>query len=80
MIRKTIKKIEAQRLRQKEIEILREEEALRQKKEVRRRKRLAAEADLAAINATMPRHVSGRSAEALRRRQVELDANAAGSF
>ena len=49
-----------------------EEKAFRQEKETRRRARLAAEADLAATNATMPRHVSGRSAEALRRRQVEI--------
>ena len=49
-----------------------EEKALRQKKTARHRARLAAEADLAATNATMPRHVSGRSAEALRRRQVEI--------
>ena len=41
-------------------------------KEARRRARVAAIANLAAINATMPRHVSGRSAEALRRRQVEI--------
>ena len=52
-----------------------EDEALRQKKEARRRARLAAEADLAATNATMPRHVSRRSAEAQRRKEVEQKAN-----
>ena len=48
---------------------------LTKKKEARRRARLAAEADLAATNTTMPRHVSRRSAEAQRRKEVEQKAN-----